>query len=260
MKLKLYQVDAFTDGPFTGNPAAVCPLDKWLPDEVMQSIAMENNLAETAFTVLESAGYRIRWFTPTTEVRLCGHATLATGFTFFNELGFNGNKLDLNCKSGQISVEKNDDRLTLNFPIDEISQVVCPPHLTKSLGAAPKICFKGKDDYFLIYENESIVRSLTPDFNMMHDVDSRGCIVSAKGKDYDVVCRGFFPQSGINEDPATGSAQTTLAVYWPNVLGKSSFSSCQLSQRKGFFNNTVEGHRVYISGKCRLYMRGEIYV
>ena len=257
--LKIYQIDAFVKQPFSGNPAAVCPLDEWLPDEVMQNIAMENNLAETAFTVKEADGYRIRWFTPTTEVRLCGHATLATGFAFYEKLGFSEKELIFNCQSGRIGVQKNGDLLTLDFPLDELNEIECPENLSASLGAKPIQCFKGKDDFLLIFENEDIIRNFRPDFNTMSKEDCRGCLVTSGGKEFDVVVRGFFPQTGINEDPATGSAQTTLGAYWPSQLGKNEFSSCQLSHRKGFFQNKVNGNRIHISGKCNMYLEGDIF-
>tara|TARA_B100000497_G_scaffold127610_1_gene170011 strand:+ start:1530 stop:2318 length:789 start_codon:yes stop_codon:yes gene_type:complete len=259
-KVPIYQIDAFSNGPFTGNPAAVCPLEKWLPEDVLQSIAEENNLAETAFFVNESDGFRIRWFTPTTEVKLCGHATLATGFVLFNELGYNQQTINFNCLSGSISVTKSNDLLTLDFPIDNLSPCDCPERLIKSLDTSPMSCYKGASDYLLIFENQKDIERLSPNFGMMSEVKSRGCIVSAKGEDFDVVCRGFFPQSGINEDPATGSAQTTLASYWKDHLSENKFSSCQLSKRKGFFNTEIKGNRVLISGKCRMYMRGKLEV
>lgn len=258
-KIDIYQVDAFVKGPFSGNPAAVCPLEDWLPDDLLQKIAEENNLSETAYVVREDSGYRIRWFTPTTEVRLCGHATLASGFVFFDQLDFREDTLELNCLSGKIGVAKSGDKMALDFPIDELSECPCPVELNLALGADPNFCFKGRDDYLLIFEAEETIRSFAPDFNTMIKSDGRGCIVSARGQDYDIVCRAFFPQTGINEDPATGSAQTTLAAYWPEVLKKKAFTSCQLSDRKGYFHNEVKDSRVKISGECRLFMKGEIY-
>jgi PhzF family phenazine biosynthesis protein len=260
MNIPIYQVDAFVKEAFSGNPAAVCPLDNWLPDEIMQSIAEENNLAETAFFVKEKEGYRIRWFTPSTEVKLCGHATLAAGYVLFNIIGVDMDIIEFESLSGPISVLKTDDLYTLNFPIDQLMPSSCPIEFRESLGHSPVKTFKGESDYLLIYENQSIVESFNPDFNTLSKVDCRGCIVSAPGHDFDVVCRGFFPQSGIDEDPATGSAQTTLAAYWPEQLGKTEYSACQLSDRKGFFRTSVKDDRVFISGECRLYLKGEILV
>ena len=259
-KIDIFQVDAFAKGPFSGNPAAVCPLNDWLSDELMQNIAQENNLAETAFIVKEDEGFRIRWFTPTTEVRLCGHATLASGFVFFHHLGYTEKTIHFNCLSGKISVSKDGEELTLNFPTDNLEEAPYPPHLKDALGATPEKCFKGQDDYLLIFRSEDRISSLSPNFRAMMKVDARGCIASAPGTEYDVVSRCFFPQSGIDEDPATGSAQTNLAAYWPEELGSDTFTSCQLSDRKGYFHNKRSGDRTLITGTCRLYLKGYIFV
>ena len=259
-KIDIFQVDAFAKELFSGNPAAVCPLYDWLSDEMMQNIAQENNLAETAFIVKETEGLRIRWFTPSTEVRLCGHATLASGFVFFERLGYPEDTIHFNCLSGKISVSREGDKLTLKFPTDVLNEAPSPALLESALGAIPKKCFKGKDDYLLIFNDENQIKNLSPDFKAMMEVDGRGCIASAQGSDYDVVSRCFFPQSGIDEDPATGSAQTTLAAYWPKLLGRDEFTSCQLSERKGYFHNRRSADRTFISGKCRLFLTGSIFV
>ncbi len=259
-KIDIYQVDAFVKGSFSGNPAAVCPLEDWLPDDLLQKIAEENNLSETAYVVREDSGYRIRWFTPATEVRLCGHATLASGFIYFEKLGHPLSTIEFNCLSGKISVTKSDDLYTLDFPLDDARECPCPKELIRSLGKEPSQTLRGRDDYLLIFDHENIIRDFEPDFKEMTEADARGCLISAPGNDYDVVCRGFFPQTGIDEDPATGSAQTTLAAYWPDVLGKNNFTCCQLSARKGYFQNERINDRVKISGACRLFLNGEIYI
>src|SRR6185312_13948808 len=171
MELKIYQVDAFAEKLFTGNPAAVCPLQKWLPDATLQQIAMENNLAETAFYVQEPEGYRIRWFTPALEVDLCGHATLATAHVLFEHEGFSGHEISFNSRSGILKVTRSGDYLTLNFPTDEFEKVKIPPELAISLNIHSKECYRGKTDYMLVYENEKQIKDLKPNFTSMLMVD-----------------------------------------------------------------------------------------
>jgi len=260
MNIPIYQIDAFAMSSFSGNPAAVCPLNEWPSDNILQKIAESNNLSETAFFVKEDEGYRIRWFTPKTEVSLCGHATLASGYVLFNVLNENDRTIHFNCLSGKISVSKNDHLLTLNFPIDELTETDCPPALLESIGINPIKVFKGKSDYLLVFKDQEQVEHIKPHFSLMSTVGSRGCLVTAVGADYDVVVRGFFPRAGVNEDPATGSAQTTLAAYWPSVIGKNLYTVCQLSDRKGYFTTEVKADRVFISGECRPYLKGEISI
>jgi PhzF family phenazine biosynthesis protein len=261
MKQKIYQIDAFADQVFSGNPAAVCPLEEWLSDEVLQNIAMENNLAETAFYVKQGDQYQIRWFTPTVEVDLCGHATLATAYVLFNHENHGGDTITFySPRSGNLTVTKNGDMLTLNFPTDLIEPVELDEELISGLNLKPRLGLKGKTDYLLIYDKEEDIRNLTPDFNLLSKVNARGIIVTAKGEEVDFVSRFFGPQVGINEDPVTGSAHTSLTPYWAKQLGKSELTAMQLSARKGYLECKHLNDRVEISGKGKLYLSGEIFL
>lgn len=261
MKQKIYQADAFTDKIFSGNPAAVCPLNKWLNDDLMQKIAMENNLAETAFFVRQKDNYDIRWFTPKVEVDLCGHATLASAFVLFN---FENHKDDIihfnTLKSGILNVKKNGDLLTMDFPSDHIKQIELTDEIASAFNIKPISVFKGKTDLLLEFDNEEDIINLNPDFNIVSGLDARGIIVTAPGKDSDFVSRFFAPQVGVNEDPVTGSAHTTLTPFWSDKLGKNELTAIQLSERKGYLTCKYLGNRVEISGKCRLYLEGEIFI
>ncbi len=260
MKIKLYQVDAFTDRIFAGNPAAVCPLTEWLPDAVMQKIAMENNLAETAFYVKEKEGLRIRWFTPAIEVDLCGHATLATAYVLFNKEGHAGNVVTFNSRSGPLTVTRQGDLLTLNFPTDTIQEVPLSNELTAGFPTKPLKALKGKSDYMLVFENEKQIVELKPDLKEVAKVKARGVIVTAKGNEVDFVSRFFGPQAGVDEDPVTGSAHTTLIPYWAGVLKKNKMSAIQRSARGGKLICELKGDRVDISGNGRLFLEGTIYL
>lgn len=260
MELKLYQVDAFTNRLFSGNPAAVCPLDRWLPLSLMQQIALENNLAETAFYVPEDAGYRIRWFTPATEVDLCGHATLAAAFVLFHLAGHPGDSLSFYSRSGTLTVTRKREWLTLDFPSDVLREVPAPETIDWGLDIRPSAAFKGKTDYMLVYEGEAEIRAMAPDFEKMTRLDCRGVIVTARGTGSDFVSRFFAPASGINEDPVTGSAHTSLTPYWSAQLGKKKLSAIQLSNRRGYLHCEDLGTRVLITGEARLYLTGTIRV
>ena len=261
MKQKIYQVDAFTDEVFNGNPAAVCPLDKWLSNEIMQKIAMENNLSETAFYVKQGDQYHIRWFTPSVEVDLCGHATLATAYVLFNYESFAGNTIIFNTNSsGILKVTKSGSLLTLDFPADSIEEVEVSNIIKSGFNISPETAYRGKTDYLLVYKNESDIKKLVPDFGKISVMDCRGVIVTAKGNEVDFVSRFFGPQSGVNEDPVTGSAHTTLAPFWAKKLGKTDFTAIQLSERKGYLQCKHLGERVEISGECRLYLTGVIHL
>lgn len=260
MKLKIYQVDAFTLELFGGNPAAVCPLESWLAEELMQKIAAENNLAETAFYVKNDIGYEIRWFTPTVEVDLCGHATLASAFVLFNFEGHENDEVIFSSlRSGTLKVKKNEDLLTLDFPTDKIENTDLTPELLKCFNANPTEAFKGKTDYLLVFNNEQEIKNLQPDLTSISKLKARGIIATAKGDEVDFVSRFFGPQSGVDEDPVTGSAHTTLIPYWADKIGKKELSAIQLSARKGFLQCKYLGERVEISGHCRLYLKGEIF-
>ncbi|MCB0855156.1 MAG: PhzF family phenazine biosynthesis protein, partial [Bacteroidetes bacterium] len=248
MNLPIYQVDAFTDHVFGGNPAAVCPLESWLPDQTMQSIATENNLSETAFIVPLNGGYHIRWFTPVYEVDLCGHATLASAFVIFNHLDYQGEEIVFHSRSGELRVQKSGDQMVMNFPADIISEVSIPETLAASFNITPRSAYKGKTDYLLIYESESDIQNLTPDFSLMRKTEARGVIVSAPGDEVDFVSRFFAPLAGVDEDPVTGSAHTTLTPFWVNQLGKNPLSARQISARGGVLACRLEGERVFLTG------------
>jgi len=262
MRQKIYQVDAFAQQLFSGNPAAVCPLESWLPDELLQNIAMENNLAETAFYVKEKDGsFLIRWFTPAVEVDLCGHATLATAYVLFNHEGVDGNVVHFySYRSGKLTVTRDGDKLTMNFPSDVFGEVELTKELAAGFNIKPKTAYKGKTDFMLVYENEKDITDIIPDFNLISKVEARGIIVTAKGNEVDFVSRFFAPQVNVNEDPVTGSAHTTLTPFWCGKLNKKELSAIQLSPRKGYLSCKYLGERIEISGQCRLYLIGEIYI
>jgi len=260
MEIPIYQIDAFTDHLFGGNPAAVCPLAEWLPDEIMQRIAAENNLAETAFFTRENDHFHIRWFTPVVEVDLCGHATLATAHTLYAHLGFTENEIRFISRSGWLKVRKNEDRLTLDFPADPVAPAEPPEELIASLGFRPTETFKGKTDWMVILRNQKEVEAIHPNLNLMTEVTGRGVIVTAPGKEVDFVSRFFAPQSGVPEDPVTGSAHTTLAPFWGKRLGKQELTAIQVSKRRGHLTCRLNGDRVEISGKAVTYLIGEIII
>lgn len=260
MKLKIYQVDAFADKVFSGNPAAICPLEQWLSDDIMLKIAAENNLAETAFYVKKDDQFEIRWFTPTVEVDLCGHATLATAFVLFNHENYTANTIQFySPRSGKLEVTKNHDLLTLNFPSDVFEETSITDELLNCFDIRPKLAFRGKSDYMLIFNKEEEISNIVPDFDKISKLESRGVIITAKGNKTDFVSRFFGPQVGIIEDPVTGSAHTTLIPYWANELGKTLLSAIQLSERKGYLLGEFLGERVEISGEGKLYLMGKIY-
>lgn len=260
-KIKLYQIDAFTDKVFHGNPAAVCVLDEWLEDRKMQQIAAENNLAETAFVVPNGSDYEIRWFTPTVEVDLCGHATLASGFVLFHYYNYPSNILNFHSRrSGLLTVQREGEELTLDFPADVYQHVEAPQALVRSLGATPVEAYKGKTDYLLLFQTQKEIERLAPDFRLMATVETRGTIVTAPGEDVDFVSRFFCPQVGIDEDPVTGSAHTTLTPFWSHKLNKKELSAKQVSARRGELKCEFLGDRVKITGKAVAYLTGEIEV
>ncbi|MEZ4919902.1 MAG: PhzF family phenazine biosynthesis protein [Saprospiraceae bacterium] len=257
--IPMYQVDAFTDRVFSGNPAAVCILDSWLESETMQQIAAENNLAETAFVVRENTDYAIRWFTPVTEVDLCGHATLATARILFSYYPPGSDEIRFqSVNSGILMVTREADSLTLNFPADTFESVSPPPGLIEAMGSQPEAVFKGKTDYLLVYKTQQGIQDLKPDFVQLRAVNARGVIATAPGTDVDFVSRFFAPQCGIDEDPVTGSAHTTLVPYWHSVTGKENLTARQISSRGGFLNCSIKGDRVYLNGQSVVYLKGEI--
>lgn len=260
-KIKLYQVDAFTEGLFSGNPAAVCVLDKWLPDETMQSIAAENNLAETAFIVPKGNDFEIRWFTPAVEVDLCGHATLATAYVLFNCLNFREPEIVFYSRhSGILKVSKQGETLFLDFPADSPEKQVNRELLKACIGIVPNELYKGKTDYIAFVDSEETVKNLKLNFDAIAALDARGLIVTARGNEVDFVSRFFGPQVGINEDPVTGSAHTSLTPLWSEKLGKKEMTAKQLSKRGGSLTCIDNGKRTLIGGKAALYLEGEITI
>lgn len=260
MKLDIYQIDAFASRPFEGNPAAVVPLDKWLPDDAMLNIAMENNLAETAYFVPNGNGYDLRWFTPSVEMDLCGHATLASAYLIFEVLGTSESVLRFQTRSGQLTVEKKAEKYVLDFPSRPGVTAEAPAGLIDALGGAtPKEIYKSRD-YMLVYETEADVLAIKPDFSALMKIDTHAVIVTAKGDSSDFVSRFFAPEVGVPEDPVTGSAHCTLIPYWAERLGKNDLFARQVSQRGGELFCELVGDRVKIGGDAVLYLKGEIYV
>ena len=259
MKLDIYQVDAFTSDLFKGNPAAVVPLDSWISDDVMQNIAAENNLSETAFYVRNNEGFEIRWFTPTIEVDLCGHATLATSFVVFERKEVAGNQVVFNSKSGALKIDKTADGLELDFPAT-VPVIAELPSWIKDVGGNPIEAYSCEDDFLLIYDSEEAIRNLTPNFTALKQVPVRGIICSSKSERCDFVSRFFAPGAGIDEDPVTGSAHTKLVPYWAEVLKKEKLLAKQISKRGGELKCNLLGDRVKLSGEAKLFLKGEIYI
>jgi PhzF family phenazine biosynthesis protein len=260
MNLTIYQVDAFTNEVFKGNPAAICPLESWISAELMQKIALENNLAETAFFVKNGDVYELRWFTPTFEIDLCGHATLASAFVIFNILAQETDTVMFHShKSGDLSVAKNGDLITLDFPSRPVSPADVPDGLVDAIGKAPKEVLKARD-YFLVYETEQEVLAIEPDFTKLLKIDAHGFIVTAKGETSDFVSRFFAPEVGVFEDPVTGSAHCNLIPYWAEKLGKTEMFARQVSKRGGELFCELAGDRVKIGGNATLFLKGEIYL
>lgn len=261
MKQKIYQIDAFTSQVFGGNPAAVCPLESWLSDELLQKIALENNLSETAFYVKQGNGYELRWFTPAIEVNLCGHATLSAAFVLFNYEGHRGSTIEFySPRSGKLTVNKQGDWLTLNFPTDNIQPVSLNDTIKDCFAITPQAVFQGDSYYLVVFADEDEIKNLTPDFSAITKLDLLAVVVTAKGYEVDFVSRCFAPKMGVDEDPVTGSAHTLLVPYWANVLNKTEFSARQLSARQGYLKCKYLGDRVEISGQACLYLTGELFI
>jgi predicted PhzF superfamily epimerase YddE/YHI9 len=259
MKLPIYQVDAFSSRVFSGNPAAVCPLGTWLPDQLLQGIASENNLSETAFFVPDEGGYHIRWFTPVSEVNLCGHATLASAFVIFNHVEPARDRVVFQSASGPLTVTRREDMLSMDFPSLPPLACDCPPALIKGLGKEPLGVLRS-EDYLAAFPSERDVLELKPDFAALKKLGLRGIIITAPGEEADFVSRFFAPTFGIDEDPATGSAHCTLTPYWSQKLGKKELRAFQLSARGGEIFCEDRGDRVVISGRAVEYMQGWISV
>lgn len=259
MEISLYQIDAFASKLFEGNPAAVCPLEAWLPDEIMQSIAAENNLSETAFFVPKGNGYHIRWFTPASEVNLCGHATLATAYVLFNILGYRKEKVEFDSKSGILAVTKDHEWLIMDFPAQPPVACEIPKEIIAAFDIAPIECLKS-EDFIVVFEHEIDIEAANPDFGQLKKLDLRGVIITAKSTRYDFVARFFAPKYGIPEDPVTGSAYTQLAPYWASKMGAKRFSVKQVSSRGGELTCEIVDDRVFISGKAIKYLEGKINI
>lgn len=260
MKLKQYQIDAFSDKVFKGNPAAVCPIDTWLDDKLLLSIAAENNLSETAFFVPSDKGFQLRWFTPLTEVDLCGHATLATAHVIFDILGYTGKSITFETRSRDIIVEHNGNLLSMDFPSIPPKPCVAPEALIKGLGIIPVEVLSAMD-YFAVFDNEDAIYSIKPDYARLEKLDLRGSVVTAPGKDVDFVSRFFAPKLGVPEDPVCGSAHCELAPYWAEKLNKHNLTAKQLSFRGGDIFCELKGNNIItISGQAVTFMEAEIMI
>ena len=260
MRLRIFQIDAFTDAVFGGNPAAVCPLESWLDDATMQAIANENNLSETAFFVPEDGAYALRWFTPLAEVDLCGHATLASAHVVFHHLQPDAESVAFDTRSGRLEVTRSDDDLTMDFPAIAAHPVETPADLSGGLGAEPEAVFADMD-YLALFETEGDVRAIQPDLAALARLDERrGVIVTAPGESADFVSRFFSPRLGVPEDPVTGSAHCMLAPFWAERLGKTTLHARQVSARGGAVQCTVAGDRVKLAGRAVQYLEGTIAV
>ena len=259
MKIPYYHVDAFTSNRFAGNPAGVCVLDTWLPDEVLQQIAFENNLSETAFLVPRPTHYDLRWFTPAVEVDLCGHATLASAFVIFNYLGYTEKQVSFQTQSGLLAVARQGNLLVMDFPARPPEACQSPAALSRGLGREPEAVGCARD-FLAVFPTAADVVALQPDFQQLAQVDSLGVIVTAPGEDVDFVSRFFAPRVGINEDPVTGSAHCTLIPYWAERLSKTKLTARQLSRRGGELTCELVGDRVKIGGQAVIYFKGELEI
>jgi PhzF family phenazine biosynthesis protein len=259
MQLAMYHVDAFTDRLFAGNPAAICPLEAWLPDATMQAIAAENNLSETAFFVPRGDDYDLRWFTPTLETDLCGHATQASGFVVMSRLAPQKSTVRFHTRSGALTVTRQGDVFAIDLPAQPPAPCAMPEKFIAALGRKP-VQILGAVKYLVLYDSEADVASLAPDTAALRDIDRDGVIVSAPGRDCNFVSRYFAPHAGIPEDPVTGSAHCTLVPYWAKRLGKTRLHARQISQRGGELFCELRGDRVVIAGRAALYLEGKIHV
>jgi PhzF family phenazine biosynthesis protein len=259
MELPIYQIDAFASSVFRGNPAAICPLQEWLPDETLQSIAIENNLSETAYFVPNGTRFHLRWFTPGSEVDLCGHATLASAFVLFEYLNQPGETIYFDTKSGELTVSRNGELLTLDFPSRPPSPFQPEAGLIAAIGGNPIEVLTARD-VVLVYRSEAEVLALNPDMTALTKLDHFGFIATAPGTNSDFVSRFFAPAKGVPEDPVTGSAHTTLIPYWAGKLGKTELLARQVSKRTGELYCKLVGDRVKIAGYAVPFLRGTIFL
>lgn len=257
MKIPFYQVDAFSNKPFCGNPAAVCVFDSWPQDSLLQAIAMENNLSETAFLVKQDDAYGLRWFTPQVEMNLCGHATLASAYVIFNFIEPQLNKIAFNTLSGVLTVTRKDELLCMDFPSHPPQPCACPGDLLHGLGKHPIATLRA-DAYLAVFETEDDILALKPEAEFLMQLDLPYVIVTAKGAHVDFVSRVFGPKVGISEDPVTGSAHCMLVPYWSQQLKKNTFHAQQVSKRGGVLFCKLNDERVEIAGHAALFLKGEI--
>ncbi len=255
MKFPLYQVDAFGDGLFSGNPACVCPLDTWLDDDILQKIAAENNVPETAFFVREGEGFKLRWFTPKTEIHLCGHATLASAHVLWEHMDLKDPIIHFDSMSGPLQVSRNSEKMVLDFPAQHMDHAEIDENVIKGIGVLPTEGYK-TDYLFLVFNDEDQILNMEPDFEALAKAPWKGYLVTSRSKTVDFVYRFFAPKLGIPEDPATGSAQTLLLPYWTDRMAKTSFKSIQLSERRGYFESEIKGERILIGGTAVTYSEG----
>ncbi|MDR3395419.1 MAG: PhzF family phenazine biosynthesis protein [Parasulfuritortus sp.] len=257
MILRQFQIDAFATRAFEGNPAAVCPLERWLPDDLLQAIAEENNLSETAFFVPSGKGFALRWFTPVSEVDLCGHATLASAHVLFEHLGHAKPEITFETRSGDLVVERDGVQLVMDFPACPPRRCAIPDMLTEGLGRRPVEVLAG-DDYLAVFESEADIRAIVPNHALLSRLDLRGVCITAPGDSVDFVSRFFAPKYGIPEDPVTGSAHCELTPYWVEKLGRNSLDARQISRRGGDIGCELRGDRVRLSGQAVSFMTAEI--
>jgi PhzF family phenazine biosynthesis protein len=261
MTLSIYIVNAFTKGPFSGNPAAICPLENWISDDQMQLIATQNNLSETAFIVKDNDQFIIRWFTPSTEVDLCGHATLAAADIVFNHLQYTEDIIRFySPRSGSLPVSKNDGQLVLDFPADPVNEIPFNEAWSNGFNIQPVRTYKGKSYHLFEFNDQEDIERLVPNIEEIRKWDTKAIVATARGKYVDFVSRFFAPALGVDEDPVTGSAHCLLTPFWSERLNKSALSALQLSARKGFLNCRLTNDRVLLSGYCSLYLEGKIYL
>ena len=259
MKLRYFQIDAFAERAFAGNPAGVCPLDEWLDDSTLQAIAAENNQSETAFIVGGDGIYELRWFTPAVEVDLCGHATLATGYAIFEYLDPGRDRIVFNTRhSGELRVVRSNGQLEMDFPAVPATPIDLSPAVAQALGGTPDALLASPRDYLAVFGSQSAIEALTPDFAQLTKLDRDAMIVTAPGDVIDFVSRFFAPKFGIAEDPVTGSAHCTLMPYWAERLDSDELDARQVSSRGGNISCRLDGDRVFLRGRCTLYLKGEI--
>lgn len=259
MKCAIFQVDAFASKPFEGNPAAVVPLEYWLDDDILLKIATENNLSETAFFVKNEKGFDLRWFSPTTEVPLCGHATLASAYVVFNELGYDKNMVHFNTQSGELIVLKDENGFIMDFPTKAPKPCPIPNGLSEALGVPITECHQN-NFVVCVAKDEEAVKNAQPDHDALSAIAPGEFILTAKSRTYDFVSRCFAPGHGLEEDPVTGAAHCVVAPFWADRLGKATLRARQVSRRGGDITCTIKGNRVELFGKATLYLKGQIEI